>query len=224
MNTEITPYYNSLAPRYDADRFGNTYGQFIDYQERIVLDKHLSAIPKRDIWDIACGTGRLMNYCGIGIDISAGMLSEAKQKHPNKTYFEGNILETALPLAAPKAAICFHLIMHLEQTDLPMLLGRMHQFLDDKGLFIFDIPAAERKWLHRKQSTQWHGNNAYSDSRVLDMIQGNWDLVDSVGVLFLPIHRFPKNIRRFFLPLETWLNRTGLKKWASYRIYILQKK
>jgi hypothetical protein len=34
MDRAIIDYYDALAPRYDADRFGNSYGRFLDAQER----------------------------------------------------------------------------------------------------------------------------------------------------------------------------------------------
>ncbi|MCW4470491.1 hypothetical protein OGH69_16080 [Flavobacterium sp. MFBS3-15] len=40
----ILDYYNALAGNYDTNRFGNSYGQFIDRQERQVLDR----LVKRD--------------------------------------------------------------------------------------------------------------------------------------------------------------------------------
>jgi hypothetical protein len=40
MSTEkIIEYYNQLASEYDENRFGNSYGQFIDFQERRILNK-----------------------------------------------------------------------------------------------------------------------------------------------------------------------------------------
>ncbi len=34
MKTNIRDYYSNLAESYDENRFGNTYGQYIDQQER----------------------------------------------------------------------------------------------------------------------------------------------------------------------------------------------
>jgi hypothetical protein len=38
---ELAAYYETLAATYDENRFNNTYGQFIDKQERKILDKLL---------------------------------------------------------------------------------------------------------------------------------------------------------------------------------------
>lgn len=51
---EIKTYYDHLACTYDKDRFNNTYGQYIDAQERNFLTSFL--IKTRDlkpfwIWD-----------------------------------------------------------------------------------------------------------------------------------------------------------------------------
>ena len=39
---KIINYYDSLAESYDENRFDNTYGKFIDKQERNILDKLLT--------------------------------------------------------------------------------------------------------------------------------------------------------------------------------------
>ena len=37
---EVKEYYNSIATDYDHDRFANSYGKFIDTEERIILQIH----------------------------------------------------------------------------------------------------------------------------------------------------------------------------------------
>lgn len=37
MRTDILKYYNNLAVTYDKNRFGNSYGKYIDQQEKSFL-------------------------------------------------------------------------------------------------------------------------------------------------------------------------------------------
>ena len=81
---QIVEYYDEIAPSYDEDRFNNTYGRFIDTQERKILEQLLSD-QELIIMDLACGSGRLLRYAGIGLDASTEMLQLAKNKFPEKT-------------------------------------------------------------------------------------------------------------------------------------------
>ena len=40
MNPEIIASYDRLAPLYDQDRFGNSYGRFVDARERALIERH----------------------------------------------------------------------------------------------------------------------------------------------------------------------------------------
>ncbi|MBT6169191.1 MAG: class I SAM-dependent methyltransferase, partial [Flavobacteriaceae bacterium] len=42
MKKQITEYYNNLASYYDKNRFDNSYGRFINFQEIRILKKYLS--------------------------------------------------------------------------------------------------------------------------------------------------------------------------------------
>ena len=68
--SEVKEYYNSIANNYDKNRFGNSYGKFIDAEERKILAKWLIGMNKETILDYGCGTGRLSEFANSGIDIS----------------------------------------------------------------------------------------------------------------------------------------------------------
>ena len=223
QTSQIKTYYDELAQRYDHDRFANTYGAFIDRQERRILRRYLKQPLAAPTIDLACGTGRFMDFCTAGLDISPEMLRIAREKHPDKAFHEGNILQTPLPTAKYQAALSFHLIMHLDAPDLARLLLQTHQLLQPGGLFIFDLPSQERRALLRTRTQGWHGSNAYRQTEVKALLQNHWKIIEQTGILFLPIHRLPTWARRPLTALDTLLCRTALKKYASYRVYVLQK-
>ena len=68
MKQEITQYYNDLATDYDKNRFANSYGKYIHLQETQILDKYITLNDISKNLDIACGTGRFLNYADYGID------------------------------------------------------------------------------------------------------------------------------------------------------------
>lgn len=54
---DVIQYYECIAGEYDESRFENSYGQFLDAQERSVLDKLIDMREKGRRLDLACGTG-----------------------------------------------------------------------------------------------------------------------------------------------------------------------
>lgn len=83
---EVVEYYDSIAKKYDDSRFNNSYGQFIDFQERRTLDRLIPVDKNTQRLEMACGTGRLTNYATHGLDASAEMMSLARQRHPNVDF------------------------------------------------------------------------------------------------------------------------------------------
>ena len=112
-STEVKDYYNKIAKEYDSSRFDNTYGQFIERQERKFLDKHL--LPGARILNLGCGTGRFMEYCSDGADFSEEMLTVAHQNYPNYSYHLCDAAKTPYEDNTFDAVICFHVIMHLSK-------------------------------------------------------------------------------------------------------------
>ncbi len=222
-NQEIKNYYDQLAKDYDRDRFANSYGKFIDHQERNIIRRFWPKATSNSI-DLACGTGRLMDFCSVGMDISPAMISQAQDKFPDKTFLEGNVLSGSIELNEHyEAALCFHLIMHLKKEDLNTFLEQVYKILKPGGLLIFDIASQERRNLFRKKYQGWHGANGYTSREISQRVARKWKIVGEEGVLFLPIHQFPKSIRSYFFRIDTLLNKSFLKKYASYRVYVLKK-
>ena len=67
----VRAYYDGIAARYDESRFGNSYGRYLDAQERPLLRRWLPAVPGARVLDLACGTGRLLEFASLGVDASA---------------------------------------------------------------------------------------------------------------------------------------------------------
>lgn len=81
---KVVEYYDHLAKDYDRDRFGNSYGRFIDAEERAVLSRWKVKDSGR-VLEVACGTGRLLDFAAAGCDASSEMLAVAREKHPARS-------------------------------------------------------------------------------------------------------------------------------------------
>lgn len=67
---KVVEYYDHLAKDYDRDRFGNSYGRFIDAEERAVLSRWKVKDSGR-VLEVACGTGRSLDFAAAGCDASS---------------------------------------------------------------------------------------------------------------------------------------------------------
>jgi len=222
MQNAITDYYQELAPNYDENRFNNTYGLFIDKQERSFLESlHLDS---NKTVDLGCGTGRFLNFAEYGIDISSNMIAQSKQKYPEKNIQLGSLSQVPFENQFFKNAFCFHVIMHLDKKETASFLNEAHRILEKNGKLIFDFPSEKRRKLTAHKSENWHAANELSTNEIVALAKDNWNLKKQRGILFFPIHRIPKKLRKLFIPIDNLLCRSFLKHYASYIILVLEKK
>lgn len=219
MNTIIN-YYDNLAESYDENRFDNTYGKFIDKQERNVLDKVLSN-SNEIILDLACGSGRLLNYAHFGIDASPKMIEIAKQKFKTKTVYLADAEKTQFESNSIDTIISFHFFMHLKQDKINKIFEECYRILKKNGRIIFDVPSKKRRKLLNFKSNEWHG--AFSTSIAELKLNPHFEINRTFGLLFFPIHRFPKFIRNFLVKIDLMMANSFLKEYSSYLIIEFKK-
>jgi len=222
INADIKAYYNNLAPTYDSNRFDNSYGNYIHKQESQILQNRFPKTEK--VLDIACGTGRFLEYATHGIDISENMVEISKKKFPNKIILVQDIKNIEYKNEMFNHALSFHLFMHLKHEELDQLLSEVRRVLENDGTFVFDMPSSKRRKLFKSKTSGWHGTNSISITELKAVLKNNWTLEETYGIAFFPIHRIPKALRSLFIPIDNLLCRSIFKPWASYIVYVIRKK
>ncbi len=222
MKKEIVDYYDDLAKLYDQDRFDNSYGDFIDKNERKILSKLLSDSKSGTIVDLACGTGRFLNFANIGVDASAQMIQVAKEKFPNKTLYVAEGANIPLADNSVDVIFSFHLFMHLDNEEIENILEECHRVLKRNGTMIFDIPSKKRRTAINYKKKNWHGSHSLSLNEINQI--GQFKLKKSFGILLFPIHRLPKLTRPLFSGIDHFLANSILKEYSSYLIVELKKR
>ena len=218
---KVLNYYNDIAQSYDSSRFSNTYGNFIDRQERIFLDRGLTS---KNTLNLGCGTGRFMEYCSTGIDFSAEMLKVAKKNFPEGEYFLGSADTTLFNNDQFDNVICFHVLMHLTPKETEAIFREVNRILKPGRTFIFDYPSAEWRKLTRYKANNWHGGNAFRKKVMRELAHTqNWKEIKRKGVLFLPVHQFPKKLRKMVFGIDQLFTKSPFKQYSSYLIHALQK-
>lgn len=111
---------------------------------RTLIKKH-STIPTQLVLDAACGTGRLTaelaeDFDMIGLDVSCGMLSVARQKCPPQVLLLNQDMRQFDLYGTVSAVICcLDSVNYLNSNDIEKFFACCHLFLDPDGLLIFDV-------------------------------------------------------------------------------------
>ena len=223
-NQDVKDYYNQLAADYDENRFNNSYGQYIDLQERNFLNQILKNISSKLCLDLGCGTGRLLDYADYGVDFSEEMLKVAQKKYPQKQLMLSDLTQIPLPNDHLDVIFSFHVIMHQNLETTQNFIKHAHKKLKSGGKLIFDFPSSKRRKQVNHQQENWHAANQMTLQQIRDLTAENWNFVSYRGFLFFPLHRIPKKIRPLCLSLDNLLCQSPLKEFSSYLVVVLEKK
>ena len=222
IKNEINDYYNEIAQDYDHSRFGNSYGEFIDYQEKIIVAQLLENISRSETLDMACGTGRFLDFADFGIDASEKMLEIAKQKYPHLSLYQEDATKTHFDANAFSAIISFHFLMHLDKNTAKEVINECDRILNKNGILIIDFPSKYRKQLLGRKTEGWRCANDYMLDELLATNQ-NFKLKEYYGIMFFPIHRCSPQIRKILRKIDTFLCRSFLRRYASFLVVVLEK-
>lgn len=224
MNTDVKLYYDQIAAEYDHSRFDNSYGRFIHVQESKILNHYLAAKQGARSLDLACGTGRFLNFTSHGVDISEAMLALAQEKYPAVDLQQAPADDLPFEHQFFDYVLSFHLMMHLDAQQFADIQKEVARVVKTDGLFIFDIPSKKRRQASNYKAASWHAGHQASVAEIQSCISDDWELVNYHGVAFFPLHRIPKKARRSLLSLDTFLCNSWVKEYASHLIFILKKK
>lgn len=221
--SNVVKYYDQLAAHYDNDRFSNSYGKFIDIRERRILDGLLDG-TEGVVLDLACGSGRLLNYATCGADASREMVQIAKEKHPEKEIYISDAANLPFENDSLDTIISFHFFMHLDTEKITDVFLECRRTLKPGGRIIFDIPSKKRRNITNYKAAGWHGATSFTIREIQQMNQDLFRMRRVSGLLFFPIHRFPAGLRRLFIKADGLLAGSFLKEYSSYLIVECVKK
>jgi SAM-dependent methyltransferase len=144
----IRACYDTVAREY-AERFAGELAH--KPLDRELLARFASEVRGRgQVYDLGCGPGQttaFLHGCGVparGLDLSADLLREARQRHPGVEFEPGDML--ALPLADASLAgvLAFYAIVHLSPAGLERTLAEMHRVLRPGGRLLLAFHIGDR--------------------------------------------------------------------------------
>lgn len=219
----VVDYYDNIADNYDDSRFNNSYGQFIDYEERRILDKLLGPKGNEKRLDMACGTGRLTGYATHALDASSEMMKHATKRHANVVFTQASASDTPFDDETFDVIYSFHLMMHLEPSVIAEIINEANRILKPGGRLIFDIPSKKRRQLLHHKQQSWHGATALTAAEVQLMSSQHFDTGRVHGIMMLPVHKLPTSCRSAMRKIDFALANGFLKHYSSYLVLELIK-
>ena len=89
--------------------------------------------------DLGCGTGRVTGHLHslglsvFGVDLSPGMIAQARLRHPDLRFEEGSMLALDLPDGTLGGILAWYSTIHLPQERLPVAFAEFHRVLAPGG-------------------------------------------------------------------------------------------
>jgi SAM-dependent methyltransferase len=93
----------------------------------------------RPVADLGCGTGRMtaklaeLGVPAFGVDLSPGMLGEARRLHPGLRFEEGTITDLAIEDASLSGILAWYSTFHTPPDELPAVFAEFHRILAPGG-------------------------------------------------------------------------------------------
>ncbi|PXY19964.1 methyltransferase [Prauserella coralliicola] len=122
--------------------------------DRAVLSGFAELAGSGLVADVGCGTGRVtahLHGLGLrvfGIDLSPGMVAQARGRHPDLRFEVGSMTELEAGDGSLGAIVAWYSIMHVPPDRLPAVFAEFHRVLAEGGHLQLAFPAGEGL-LHR---------------------------------------------------------------------------
>jgi len=136
----IRDSYDRLAAEYARRLFDELKHKPLD---RELLDRFAARVRGRgEVCDMGCGPGHVARYLKdagtavLGLDLSPGMVEQARALNPDISFREGNMLALDLPDASWAGIAAFYAIVNLHRACLPTAFREMARVLQPNGLLL----------------------------------------------------------------------------------------
>ena len=108
--------------------------------DRMLLDEFAARLKGAGrVCDLGCGPGHVARYLHdrgadtLGIDLSPGMLEQARKLNPAIEFRQGNMLALDVRDGAWAAIVAFYSIVHIPKTDILQAFREMLRVLEPGG-------------------------------------------------------------------------------------------
>jgi SAM-dependent methyltransferase len=136
----IRDSYDRVAEEYARRIYAELQSKPLDCE---LLDRFARETAGRgDVCDMGCGPGQVARYLRdkgatvFGLDLSPGMLDQARRLNPDIDFWEGNMLALGLGDATLAGIAAFYAIVNIPAESLPQAFREMARVLQPGGLLL----------------------------------------------------------------------------------------
>src|SRR5579885_515575 len=140
MNDPTIATYDHIAAEFARRNFDLTDVRYLDAFARAVAGNAPS--ERFRILDAGCGPGRDSKWFRergfhvIGVDLSAGMLAEARRRVPDVEFRQADLRRLNFPDGYFDGIWCCASLLHLPRNDVPAVLASFRRLLDHGFLYV----------------------------------------------------------------------------------------
>jgi SAM-dependent methyltransferase len=138
---------NSIRESYDrlAEEYARRIADELQHKplDRELLDRFAQQTKRRgEVCDMGCGPGHVARYLRdagasvFGLDLSPGMLEQARRLNPDIPFREGNMLALDIPDGALAGVAAFYAIVNIPRRSLPLVFREFRRVLQPSGLLL----------------------------------------------------------------------------------------
>ena len=154
---DIQSSYDRVADQYVQHLFDELRHKPLDRQ----LLNRLAADIRGEICDMGCGPGQVARYLKdagaqvFGLDLSPGMIEQARKLNPDIRFCEGNMLALELADNTLGGVAAFYAIVNLPKHVLPQVFREMARVMAPGGRLLLafhagdEVLAEKELWGHR---------------------------------------------------------------------------
>lgn len=138
MKSDIEKGYDSTS----VEQAGRTIDNLSHNPAELQLLESFAARLTPDsglLCDLGCGPGQVARYFhdrgfkAVGVDLSAGMLKEARKFHPNITFFKANMKKLPFKNGELAAIVGFFSLCHIPRWEVRAVLNELHRTIRPSG-------------------------------------------------------------------------------------------
>ncbi len=144
---QVAIQYDNIAKEY-AEAFTGEHEK--KPKDREILRRFSQEIGhRRPVWDFGCGPGQTANYLknlGLeisGLDLSEGILEQARSIHPEIHFQKGNILALEFATDSIAGVVAFYAIVHFTKEQVGLAFQEVFRVLQPGGVFLFTYHVGE---------------------------------------------------------------------------------
>lgn len=144
----IRDSYDRIADEYALRIYAELQSKPLDCE---LLDRFARETAGRgDVCDMGCGPGQVARYLRdkganiFGLDLSPGMLDQARRLNPDIDFWQGNMLALGLGDATLAGIAAFYAIVNIPAESLPQAFREMARVLQPGGLLLLAFHLGEQ--------------------------------------------------------------------------------